>query len=131
MLLKRRNNRIMSMDFEKPNKTKQTSDSGSVGQPWHESIFMRQELLSAFKREHVKKKNLLNTWSLKHKGANTLHPHLKKTFFWILMKLQIRHSFSVPLPLPVMRWIFPLNQCDNSSIVLIVIDLPQRKWRIM
>lgn len=55
LLLKRRNNRIMAMDFKKPNKTKQTSESGSVGQPWHESVFMRQGHLSASKRENDKK----------------------------------------------------------------------------
>lgn len=32
MLLKRSNNRIMAMDFEKPLKTKWTSDSGSVSE---------------------------------------------------------------------------------------------------
>lgn len=131
LLLKRRNNRIMAMDFKKPNKTKQTSESGSVGQPWHESVFMRQGHLSASKRENDKK-NLLNTRSIKHKGANTLNHYLKKTLCWILLKLRIRCSFSAPLPLPVMRWIFSLNQCDNSSIVLLImIYLPWRKWRIM
>lgn len=55
MLLKRRNNRIMAIDFEKPNKRKQTSASGSVDQPWHGNIFVRQGQLSASKREKVKK----------------------------------------------------------------------------